>query len=167
VSLLSIDPGLHSCGVAVFDASTSNSLLWAGLVKNSVDAHILNQTYHWSLWRGMVLSVDAKLHDLDLHPDRLALELPQVYIASHSKGDPNDLIMLAGLVGALTHWFPGMVFLYLPHSWKGNTPKAIMNERILKRLSDDERSKIEKAPKSLSHNIFDACGIGLAHLKRL
>lgn len=165
--ILSIDPGVHACGAAIFGTTTGNDLRWAGLVKNKVDAHPLNPTYHWSIWRGMVDAVEEKLHALDFTPDRLALELPQVYVASRSKGDPNDLILLTGVVGALTYWFRGMTFLYLPHQWKGAVPKNIMNERILKRLSDEEREKIEKAPKSLLHNTIDGIGIGLHHTKRL
>jgi Holliday junction resolvasome RuvABC endonuclease subunit len=163
--ILAIDPGLHSCGVAIFDTNTS--LVWAGLVKNSVDAHPENPTFHQMLWNGMVDAVDAKLRALRYKPDRMAIELPQVYIASRSKGDPADLIMLTGVVGSLVHWFSGMSFLYKPYSWKGNVPKAIMSERILKRLNDDEQRRIEKAPKSLWHNTIDAVGIGLHHLKRL
>lgn len=165
--ILSIDPGVHACGAAIFGTTTGNDLRWAGLVKNRVEASPLNPTYHQMIWCGMVDAVAEKVRALDFTPDRMALELPQIYVASRSKGDPNDLILLTGVVGALTQWFAGMTFLYLPHQWKGAVPKNIMNERILKRFSDDEKSKIEKAPKSLLHNSIDACGIGLHHLKRL
>jgi len=115
----------------------------------------------------MVDAVDAKMHALGYALDRMAIELPQVYVRSRSKGDPNDLILLAGLVGALTHWFHGMTFMYHPHAWKGTVPKEIMTARILKRLSEEEQSKIEKSPKSLIHNVYDSCGLGMHHLKRL
>lgn len=165
--ILAIDPGLHACGCAIFDANTSNELLWAGLVKNPIDVHPENPSYPSGLWNSMVDAVDTELHVLGYEPDRLAIELPQVYIASRSKGDPNDLIALAGLVGAFTHWFRGMTFLYLPREWKGSVPKKIMNDRVLKHLSEEERVKIEKSPKSLQHNVYDGVGIGLRHLKRL
>jgi hypothetical protein len=157
--ILSIDPGLHACGLSVWSHDLSNPLLWAGLVKNS-GAHR----------RTMVDSVDAKLYELYgtyRKIDQLAVEVPQVYIASRSKGDPNDLIQLALVVGAFEQWFSGAVFMYKPADWKGQVPKPIMEARILKRLSDDEKNKIEKAPKSLMHNTIDSCGIGLHHLKRL
>jgi len=97
----------------------------------------------------------------------MVIELPQVYVASRSKGDPNDLIALASVVGALTHWFRGMTFVYSPRAWKGTVDKKVMTERILKHLSEEERGRIQKAPKSLLHNSIDACGLGLHHLKRL
>ena len=165
--LLSIDPGLHAVGAAVFDTTSSNDLVWAGLIKNHVDAHPSNPSYHSMIWRGMVDAVDAEMHVLGYAPDRMAVELPQVYVASRSKGDPNDLIMLTGVVGGLVHWFTGLTFLYSPRSWKGTVDKKVMTERILKHLSEEERSKIQKAPKSLWHNVVDGIGLGLFHTKRL
>lgn len=165
--ILSIDPGLHYVGAALFGTETSNDLIWAGLIKNRVDAHPNNPTYHQSIWKGMVDAVDEEMHILGYAPDRLALELPQVYVRTRSKGDPNDLILLTGVVGGLVNWFSGTAFLYLPHSWKGSVPKEIMAKRILKRLSDDEKRRIVKAPESLHHNVLDGVGVGLHHLKRL
>jgi len=165
--ILSIDPGLHACGAAVWDTISCNDLIWAGLIKNRVDAHPDNPTRLSTLWNGMVDAIDTEMHVLGYAPDRLAIELPQVYVRTRSKGDPNDLIQLAGLVGALTHWFHGMTFTYLPHDWKKTVPKKIMEARILKRLSDEEKSKIQKAPTGMMHNVYDGIGIGLVHLKRL
>jgi Holliday junction resolvasome RuvABC endonuclease subunit len=167
MSVLCIDPGLHACGCALFDTRVSNNLVWAGLIKNRVDAHPDNPTRLSTLWNAMVDAVFTEMHVRGYSPDQMAIELPQVYMRTRSKGDPNDLIHLAGLVGALTHWFRGTTFTYLPHDWKGTVPKEIMEARILKRLSDDEKSKIQKAPKGLMHNVYDAVGIGLVHLKRL
>ena len=100
--------------------------------------------------------------------DELAIELPQVYLASRSRGDPNDLIQLALVVGAFEMWFEGRVFKYKPHEWKGSVPKPIMAERILKRLGDDEKEqRSRKLEEPYQLNTIDACGIGLHHLKRL
>lgn len=153
--ILSVDPGVNACGCAVWN---SGRLAWAGLVKNSGTGV-----------RTMIDSVGARLWEKcsTNRCDELAIELPQVYLASRSRGDPNDLIQLALVVGAFEMWFEGRVFKYKPHAWKGSVPKPIMVERILKRLGDDEKSEIEKAPKSLWHNTIDACGIGLHHTKRL
>lgn len=163
--ILSIDPGLYACGAAVFN--DANDLLWAGLIKNGIDAYLNGSTYHSSIWNTMVDAVAAKMRALHYIPEQLAVELPQIYVASRSKGDPNDLIVLAGLVGALTSWFQGTVFLYQPHTWKGTVPKKIMCARILKHLKPEELIKIEKAPESLWHNTVDGVGVGLHHLKRL
>lgn len=170
--ILSIDPGLNACGCALFGTAITNELLWAGLIKNKIDASPLNPTYHSMIWRGMVDAVDERIYRMfggsdDHKPHILAIELPQIYVASRSKGDANDLITLTGVVGALTQWFHGTTFMYHPHSWKGTVPKKIMSNRILKRLSEVERSKIEKSPESLIHNVYDGIGVGLHHIKRL
>lgn len=154
MSLLSIDPGLHAVGAAIWNDSR---LIWAGLIKNSGEHR-----------RTMVQSVEDKLRSKFPWPDTLAIEVPQVYLASRSKGDPNDLIQLALVVGAFEQWFKaGFTFMYKPADWKGQVPKPIMEARISKRLSEEELSKIDKAPKSLMHNVWDACGIGLHHTGRL
>lgn len=96
----------------------------------------------------------------------LAIELPQVYVASRSKGDPNDLINLATLVGYLCASFKTFS-LYRPHAWKGQVPKIVMQARIMKRLDDREKANVDLVPISTSHNTVDAVGIGLHHLGRL
>lgn len=153
---LSVDPGVNGCGIAVWN--DDNLLVWAGYVKNSGTGV-----------RKMVDSVGAKLWE-KFGTDRchkLAIEMPQVYMASRSRGDPNDLVELALVVGGFEMWFDGIVFKYKPHSWKGTVPKLIMAERILKRLSYEEQNEIEIAPKSIWHNTIDGVGIGLHHSKRL
>lgn len=156
-SLVSIDPGLNSCGVAVWSNELpGNPLLWAALARN-----------HGSTRRTMIESVYDELAVQGYTPDRLVIEVPQVYVRTRSKGDPNDLIQLALVVGGFECTFRGAVFLTKPAEWKHQVPKPIMQERILKRLSDDEKSHVTKAPKSLMHNVWDSVGIGLARLGRL
>ena len=152
---ISIDPGVNACGVAVWESvSNGNTLIYARLIKSQS--------------AGAKAMVESVANNLDLRTyDVLAIELPQIYVRSRSKGDPNDLIQLALVVGAFVQRFTGTVVMYKPHEWKGTVPKKIMIERILKRLSNDEKSRIQKAPNSLLHNTVDAIGIGLYHTKRL
>ena len=46
-------------------------------------------------------------------------------------------------------------------------PKEIMNDRVRNRLIDGELEKLPEYSKSKMHNVLDAIGIGLKHLKRL
>ena len=104
----------------------------------------------------------------------LAIELPQVYRSSHQavdkhKVNPNDLIDLAAVVGAVTASFRRPTRVYLPAEWKGQVPKEIVHERARARLSADELAVIERgAPRaSLAHNMWDAVSIFLKHSGRM
>lgn len=96
-------------------------------------------------------------------------EYPQSYIASQQKGDQNDLVELAGVVGATCAELGGTVTGVLPREWKGQTPKDIHNARVLKRLTPEELKIVQtcSVSESLLHNTIDAVGIGLFHLGRL
>lgn len=157
--LLSVDPGLHGCGVAAWHISPTIPLSWAGYVKNP-----------GTKWHAMVGAVDEEIRRrFGFLPNHLVIELPQVYVRSRSKGDPNDLIMLAGLVGAFVYNFDSRDGhkLYKPAEWKGQVPKDIMETRIKGRLSEAELHAVELPARSLAHNVWDAVGLGLAHLGRL
>jgi len=111
-----------------------------------------------------VKTAPARLSSL---PEELVIEIPQVYVRARSKGDPNDLIMLAGLVGAFVYCFGNASKLYRPAEWKGQVTKEITEQRARKRLSPDELSRIElPSAKGLHHNVWDAVGLGLHHLGR-
>lgn len=100
----------------------------------------------------------------------LVIERPQVYKAQFLKGDPNDLVDLALMGGALSGILHGKcraTLFYLPCEWKGQVVKAAMNARIKKRLSEDEQRRIDWPAKSLQHNVWDAIGIGLKAVGRL
>lgn len=143
---LAVDPGINGLGLAYFD---TNLLVSARYVPN--DKKTL---------------LPERIFALDL-PDAWhcrVIELPKVYTASLQKGDPNDLIKLALVVGRLTT--ANTVYL-LPQDWKGQAPKEAVHERVFLRLSETEKGAIEPCPKSLLHNVFDAIGIGLHYLGRL
>ncbi len=102
----------------------------------------------------------------------LVIEIPQVYRAALSKGDPNDLIKVAVQAGRwierakLRGWGVREVH---PTTWKGQIPKEIHHARIENALLADERARASSAlslPKSKRHNALDAIGLGLFHLGR-
>jgi hypothetical protein len=102
--------------------------------------------------------------------EQVVIEWPQIYRASKSKGDPNDLPGLAGVGMAIAARLDVEVVSYLPRQWAGGTRKAETGDpldsprgRLVWRcLSPDERGRVVP-----SHDAIDAVGLGLHHLGRL
>lgn len=144
--LLSIDPG-RDTGWAFFD---NGVLVECGLT--SVGMPNCRATY------------------LLCFADSVIVELPQVYRAAQSKGDPNDLIKVAVEVGQWkerSKLARGPCTLVHPAEWKKQVPKDIHHMRIMEHLYALERGKIPALPKTKAHNVLDAIGLGLWHLKRI
>lgn len=168
--LVSIDPGLRHCGVAVFDVPTREraTLQAAGMPKNPE-----RQSGEMSLasWASMAFAVREWLRPhLSDEPFQLVIELPRVYAAAHQKGDQNDLIQLAGIVGTLGGALPGVASRrsVYPRDWKGSVDADTFIERIKQRLDAAEHLRVElPATSALHHNVWDAIGIGLHALGRL
>lgn len=96
-------------------------------------------------------------------PDVLVVEMPTVYPDDREKA--NNLLVLATTVGRyLERWArcPRIV-TPRPRDWKGGVPKAIHNSRTVSRLSEIEQFLLANKP---DHNMLDAIGLGLWHLKR-
>lgn len=152
--LLTLDPGSKVCGLALFDG-TELQTAWLARTKGD----------WFEMARACYLSVVARTH-----PDKvgtLVIEKPQIYVQSRQKGDANDLIPLALVEGALAAFLtPSSIHEYKPAQWKGQVPKEVQIERIKSRLTAAENKRVEKTPKSLMHNIFDAVGLGLHHVGR-
>jgi hypothetical protein len=98
----------------------------------------------------------------DNRPDYFISEVPQVYRAGASKGDPDDLIQLAGVVGVFSALFSATTYTGVkPREWKGQVPKDVHHARLVKTLTPEEMAMVEaSAPPSLRHNVLDAVGIG-------
>lgn len=95
----------------------------------------------------------------------LVIEKPQIYRASKSKADPNDLITLAIQVGRYVERCIGETTLVTPAEWKGQVKKDIIIPRILGCLTDSERAGVTSISKGIAkgkvHNMVEAIGIGL------
>lgn len=151
-NFISLDPGIRGCGVAFFE---SGELRRACYLRNPVrhgddlDA---------------VAAMSRAIFGRFPYAKSVAAERMQIY-AERSEKDPNDLIPLAGISGAVASLVGAGVW-YKPFAWKGNIPKGEeFTRRVLSRLSITERSTVEDAG-HLSHNVYDAIGIGLFHLGR-
>lgn len=104
---------------------------------------------------------------LDVH---LVVERPQIYRASKSKGDPNDLPPMVGIDAALATLMGCPVTSYLPREWVGGTSKvetgdawmSPRGQRVWSRLSEAERQAVVV----VTHDVVDSVGLGLFHLGR-
>jgi len=162
--LLAIDPGIRGCGVALFDGGY---LIGAAYVKNSVDKgngptvcfFMAQEVFNWAI-------PDHEIYDGSYWD--IVMEWPQIY--THSKGDNNDLLALAGVDAAITTRFMDRIDCsaqhYLPREWKGQLTKEVCHARIEKILTPKELAAIATKQKTYRHNTLDAVGIGLFHLGR-
>lgn len=163
--LLSIDPGIRGCGVAVFE----NAILKeAAYIKNPAAAGNLT---HEAATMAKEVVLWARLSGTI---DELAVEWPRVYATQirmgKSKADPNDLLPLAGVVtGVAVGLSPARARTYVPSDWKAQMKDEPTRHRTKTRLDKGELHTAEAAAKIagyLEHNLWDGVGIGLHHLGR-
>lgn len=175
--LLAVDPSIRSLGAALFrDGTLTACTKVRGCVVGGADR------VHRA--RLIALEVSEWIRTTPRHrlgPDRIVVEWPQVYRAGKSKGDPNDLLGLAGVCAAVAALFPSAeVTSYLPDEW-APCPKVSLERRrrklgpidseaftsprglrVMGRLSPAERALVP-----MSHDAVDSVGLGLHHLGRL
>lgn len=147
MKLLSIDPGTHHYGMA----------LW-------LDG-VLDQAFF--VKRDLVDV--SSFTDVDV----VVCERPQVYLKSlKSANDMVGLALSAGeLVGRIVEISSSNPFetvYYLPAQWKGQLDKTEHHKRVISVLSPNELGIIEFTKnKKKNTDILDAVGVGLHHLGRL
>lgn len=157
--LVTVDPGLRGCGVAVFNKGV---LLEAQYVKNPNEKDrgpVAHKFMSYAVHKVVMGAMQYTIY---------AVEFPRVY-PGLSDIDLNDLLDVAGVASAfLNHPYIPTTdcrFVY-PSEWKGTIKKKIMTERIQNALTESERGLI-KSVGSKDHNTIDAVGIGLHFLGRL
>jgi len=167
---LSIDPGSRGCGCALW---CDGKLAAAGFAKSAAPkgsgprecAQAAQAAVQWLFDRGVT------------KVDRLVVEWPQIYERSGSKtkGDPNDLLPLTAINGALAALLPDAeVHYFVPYDWKQRTRKPestkypyVIRLRVERRLDADELATVDWT-NNVKHSwdVTDAIGIGLYHHKR-
>jgi hypothetical protein len=101
------------------------------------------------------------------HVDVLVIENPKIYPGPQQKGDPDDVVLLATLVGMIAGHVPHRELrLPRPQEWKGNVPKDVMLKRIESKLEPHEKAVLDKAS-GKRDAILDAIGVGLWALGRV
>lgn len=173
--LLAIDPSIVKTGVALFRAGKLVSAErvrfdkdWASLDIGLRACRCADAVMRWGMAR-------------DMSPRTLVYELPQVYTASKSKGDPNDLIktalVAANLTGMIRYAMAGRdisMNILAPHpsDWIGQIPKKVAAGPAAWDSPRGYRIKIALSPEEFavivpSDDSIDAAGIGLWALGRL
>lgn len=182
--LVAVDPSLNSPGLALFGdrdliaADRFNTLEYKELPDGERWLHVARTLAGWSL-----------RYLKEIKPELLTVvfERPQIYTRSKSKGDPNQLVSVAGvaacLVGILSVYGPVSVGSPHPADWIGqisktcrtcganknkctvckgsawNTPRG---KRISSRLNARELALVPD-----QNDAIDAVGLGLFALGRL
>lgn len=136
MNILGIDPGLRACGVA---SVTGEGHWYAGTI------------------RPKTRTLQERIQEIVRHMPRIpwdliVIEMPQIYQGYKQEGDPNDLLRLSLLVGALIVSLDGEILLPLPSQWKGQVPKEIHHRRIRARVPGLGRQ---------SKDAMDAVGLAL------
>jgi len=152
---VTIDPGVHSAGIALWDTSDGVELHAAALVRTKGG------------WGDLANVVALWVEEQYVEVAEVIIEKPQIYAQHKLKGDPNDLITLAIAAGAIvmsvcTQHPDAVIHTIKPYQWKGQIPKGISVQRIQDQLMPLERESVcLPTAKSLQHNVWDAVGIGL------
>lgn len=171
-TFLALDPGLRTCGLALF---RKGKLAAAGLARNPYGTR--SGVRDVEPWIAMAMSTRKWLNEIDIRfIESVIYEMPEVYGGGGSRNsDPNDLMQLAGVLGAVGHalneakWYG-----FFPKDWKGQVSKEVHHRRIYhKYLTGQEQIRLDltlaancpEAP-SLHHNAYDAVGLGLYVLGR-
>ncbi len=160
MTLVAVDPGVNSTGLAVFEDET---LVGVRLLRAESLQHMICVLVNeeWPVQFG--------------YPETVIVEQPTVYRRG-GKGDSKDLISVAIVAGAAAAAYgceslDQTIRFVEPRTWKGSVPKKVHNERILRELHKEERKYfdwvIEDVPSGLVHNMIDAVGIGLYELGRM
>lgn len=154
-SLLAVDPGKKACGVAYFEDGV---LVRCGLPRGVGAYETALAVEGWLTFRPILPVIDD-----------LVVEGQQVY-GGRIRADPNDLLPLAQVVGAVFARVPHLNRANpLPRQWKGSVAKDVFTARIRAALTDPEAELLSslELPKSTEHNVLDAIGLGKWWLKHV
>lgn len=162
--LVSIDPGAANVAWAVFRDGILQVSGYTG-VQDKTDGgrpFLVTDFFFQDMQKGFQFP-----YEIGSGNYHLIIERPQVYMgAGKSKGDPNDLISVALIVGAVLSCAVGTygwsAETVLPSTWKKQVPKRITKSRLQKELAPEEAEKVRWS----NHDIVDAVAIGCWKLGR-
>lgn len=163
--LLAVDPSVRSPGAALFDGTY---LIAVARIPCKRVASVSDGQHWYNVAFDIVVWADGQCAQTIAN---LVYEKPQIYTARKSKGDPNDLIGLAGVGSAVAGILrAGSILSPTPAEWIGQLPKAVKgsakdsprSRRILSRLTPAELTLVPD-----QHDAIDAVGLGLWATGRL
>jgi len=158
VRLITIDPGKNHVGFACFQ----NGVLQKATILRAPRNLPLPNTIRILVEQVQIVCVEV----FGEGPwDKLVLEFPQIYGTSRQKGNQNTSILPLILVdGALLAAIKTKeAELVEPARWKGTIDPDIVIERVKSKLTIEEKQRVTLD----NHNVWDAVGIGLWHLRRM
>lgn len=181
--LLSVDPGLRKCGAALWRGPelVAAELVIGERAGDDVAQTVTRMKTEISHWEPIKSNDDRHITPLWLvvkHELEVVCEYPRTYGGRASRGDANDLVGVALVVGAILGRLACPSRLVLPEEWKGNAPKPdtkaeyerdgyVPEERARAALSADELACV-RLPRDWRKklDVWDAVGIGLWALKQ-
>ncbi len=161
ITRVGIDPGVHECGVAI-ECDDSNpsrhcmqriAFLAAGTLPEMLDRV-------WGCVPG-----EGSLH--------ICVEGQQIYRSENSKGDPNDMINVAQVAGAMLGMLlvdhaplPTVYKVPLPRTWKGSLPKKQHHSRLARDFPYWVAPVKAQTKSTMQHHVWDAVGLLEWHRKQ-
>lgn len=156
MKLVSIDPGVHHCGLALFDEG------------RLVDARLIRE--HEDIEPKMACGIEHSPVAI-YFGGTLVVERPKVYIRGYA--NPQDLLDLDYTVGTIVGLLAGRfrkIVTVQPREWKGTVDADVMTDRIKERwMLPGEHAVVDLTgcKKNEAHNVFDSIGIGISLLNKL
>jgi hypothetical protein len=161
---MSIDPSSTRTGLAV----------WWGQHLVSVEARRARRRVAGESGPSVERMLRQLQHWTPLDTQLLAVEWPRVYAAGSRRIDPAGPLAVAAAAGM---WIGAAmctarvgapeVVIVEASAWKGQTPKQVMGERILRACTSRERALIGAIPDAGREDAIDALGLGLWLLGRI
>ena len=156
--LVSIDPSLRGTGIA----------WWMDGELVDVTLESVRGATTRRAWGKCGREIAASLETSSHWPQDVVCEIPQIY--KQSPGDPNDLVAVTLVAGALCARFTDAnITTVVPSEWKGQVPKSAHHPRIMRALREPEKAILDIAQRKAGeafHNVMDAVGLGLWYLNK-
>lgn len=152
---LAIDPGKKLCGAALF---VDDKLRFLEVIEGAGPLEVIHAVDDWYLDKLMRLNHNA------FQPISLLVVEGQTIYRGVSRENPNDLLPLAFVSGGICALVDAEeVRNPSPKEWTGSVKKAVRHQRLLARMSAEDRALVEGLTCSnrLAHNAVDAIGLGL------
>lgn len=153
--VIAFDPALRCSGVAVFE----DSRLVAAYSRRPARRSEVAQGRGAPAWGAVAEDLWRELVDADRLPHVVVIEQQVVY--PHAKSDPNDILQVAGVAGALAGVAASLgarVVGVDPAAWKGQAPKHVIAARSREALSGPELARVDV---HATLDAWDAIGLGL------
>lgn len=157
-TVLAIDPGKGALGWAF---GRGQSLVACGLSRRPTKTRLSLgdlASFH---------AFNVRLHLEGLEPTIVVCELMASYSVGSQKGDQNDLIELATIGAQVAGQWTSAECIYVkPSEWMGGsgvpehvTARRVDRELVVRGCHASLLGALERVPKSLRHNVYDAVGI--------